>query len=426
MTAPAGLPGENPRGRSSADLLNLGLALAIPLASSIALTFLTAAWLGVEGRGQFALVTGTSTLLASLLFGSLHIGVARATHQHSREGAFASVVYPVCALAAGFSVLALLAWPIIPSFSFGQYNQSDIVLIAITTALMVASLIALRSIQALGASRVYRNALIVQSATSLLLGVAGAAGTRSAYVVVGAWSVAVIASTVYGIVAVGRVFPYVRTLGTPPIRSRKLALQLSLAPHMASMGQQLLLRGDIVVLGALSTSIAIGLYSVATPIASLVWVIAEAISLYALQRAVSTPKGAVMKLWHRVLKMYLVGGLLATLAVAAGTVVLLPLALPDFRGAVPLVLLLLPGAFVQGFARVSLGVLSAHGGRKLQSALGLAAAILGLSYVPMIALYGVTGAAIASSSIYLIYTGVVLWFVRGALSEATSGVGPQP
>ena len=85
--------------------------------------------------------------------------------------------------------------------------------------------------------------------------------------------------------------------------------------------------------------------------------------------------------------------------------------------AVQLILILLPGVLVQGYARIGLASIVTSGANRALILIGLSSALLCAFYIPFVHAGGVMGAAIASSAIYGLQPVVVFLVVRNVMKK---------
>jgi O-antigen/teichoic acid export membrane protein len=91
---------------------------------------------------------------------------------------------------------------------------------------------------------------------------------------------------------------------------------------------------------------------------------------------------------------------------------LIPALLPQYSAAIPLILILLPGVLVQGWARINLSSILTTGSVRAPVIIGVSSAALSLLYIPFVMLGGVVGAAVASTLIYALQTLIVVAVTR--------------
>ena len=369
-------------------VVDLLLAQASNIASSLVVTFVTAAVLGAEGRGEVAFVLAVGSLAAAISFGSLHMSVVHAEERGHGDARRTGLVVALASAAAAFSVLAVAA---VLSGGDGALT-SQLLWAACGAFLGTVNLFVLRLAQALGQDSRFRDAAALQGLTFAALGCAAVYLTREPRDVYIAWIVSMIASTAFA----ARGVEWSASAGAPTPRRRMVTDAWS--AHVGTLGVQVLNRANIVALGVSAPSSEVGLYSVAAPLAEATWILSEALSLLAFRAAArSGPQEARRGGVSRQLVVTASGAL----AVALGAAVAIPVFLPDFEDAVPLIFVLLPGVVVQGLARVAMARLAGHQRNDLMIRIGAASAVASLLYVPA-ASHGAMGMAVTASVLYVV------------------------
>ena len=388
-------------------LPELFLSQVVPITASLLVTFAVAKILGPGGRGQLAFIMGAANLAGAIAFGSLQVGVTYA-HKTGDQSALKRALR----LGASASVVTILCGIGISALSFrinGEPQRAiDLMVGTIGAALVSMNLVVLRVRQGLGDARKFLIAGSIQSGIYATLGIPVAFVSRSPIAVVGCWYVGLIISTIYGL----RGFDRPSVGPTRHVRSRSI-LATSWSAHLGFIGIQFLYRADIVILGFFVIREELGVYSIAAPIAELTWAIPEALSLLAFSQY-SASRSVAERVLHRalLLKLNLAAGLLGGLAIAITAWATLPILLPTYVAAVPLIFILLPGVVIQGAARISFSMLVSTGARKPVFLVGLISIALCVLYVPFSAIWGITGAAVASTIIYTAQAILVLTIAR--------------
>ena len=300
----------------------------------------------------------------------------------------------VCAVGA---VAVLVGQP----SGMGLYTGPTMVQILVGLALTVALLFLTRTVQGMGDASSYRHLMLLHAGlyfagTVFCLVVLG---RRSPLSVTIPWLAATAITSLMGVVSLRRVLRRVRWL---PTGAGVTAVAASIAAHSGSVTQQLAYKADLFILGWFVSAAAVGLYTLATSIAEVVWVVPEVLALSVF--ADETVRGAVgwEEMTRRRVRQALMCSAVAVVAVLAGGAIVLFYIVPGYRGSFVLLALLLPGVLAGAAARVVLAALTARDERSLLRRAAVAnLAIAGL-YLPAITLAGVTGAAIASTLIYLL------------------------
>ena len=391
-----------------AKFSNLLMAQLFPLLSSVITTFVTAAVLGVAERGTLSLIVSAAGLIGAIAFLSIQVGVVRSYRtgdlSSPRRGGLLVSGIALVVFVSG-SIVALT----VPSLRVGQFTAPMLFLVSCGGALVTWNLGVLRIRQGLGQSTLYRNAWLIQSVVYPVLGIPVAILTRSAYATVLCWFVALVSSTIFVLCHRAPHEPGAQSTYRTPL-SRIVGD--SAAAHTGVVGQQLMHSADVVVLGFFASATAVGLYSVAVPIAGLIWVVSEALSLLAFDVSGRSTADQAARNLGRLARLNLLFGIAAAVVIAIASFTLLPLILPAYRDAAPLVLLLLPGVVIQGYARIALSSMMAHSRRRTLVVIGVVSASLSLLYIPAVIMFGAVGAAAGSTVIYALQTLFVFLVVR--------------
>ena len=210
----------------------------------------------------------------------------------------------------------------------------------------------------------------------------------------------------------------------PAVRPRLRERDLGLARHALAMGLRyhpgyialyLLLRVDVLILNALTSTAAVGLYSVAVMLMELTRTTADSIAQVTLHRQMRGDHESATALTVRTARLaaLLAFGSVGLMCVAAPFLVPAVYG-PAFGGAVAPLLALAPGLVALGATR-TLGSFLLRLHRPLVTS-GLAVVALSANVVLnliMIPMWGIVGCAVASSITYCALAGMqVMWFVR--------------
>ncbi len=386
---------------------DLFLSQAFSLCASLVVTFASAELLGPAGRGQLAFIMAVANLGGAVAFGSLHVGITYA-HKSGDDtalkrglslGVLASLVTFIIGLV--FIIADLL-------LSGGSPRVYEMALGTVGAAFVCSNLVVLRVRQGLGDAHQFRVAWSIQSGFYAVTALPAAFLFRSATAVILCWLVGLILGTGYALRG------YFRAITVPKrhFSTREIATT-SLAAHTGFTGIQLLYRADLVILSFFVTRGQLGIYSIAVPLAELTWVVSEALSLSAFSHYEAN-ESADSRIKHRarLLRINMASGLLGAICIGPAAWLLMPHLLPRYVDAVPLIFILLPGVIVQGAARITFSTLVSGGARKPAVTVGLVSAALCLIYIPFCDRWGITGAAAASTTIYVTQAIVVVAISR--------------
>jgi O-antigen/teichoic acid export membrane protein len=171
----------------------------------------------------------------------------------------------------------------------------------------------------------------------------------------------------------------------------------------------LLLRVDVLILNAFRSAAEVGVYSIAVAIAEKIWLITAVLSQVAFPHISSATSTEAAAETGRISRQALLVGLGSAGAVALASWLGLRLVFGDaYSGALPLLLLLLPGVIAQPISRaVDVYVAGFRHQPLLASLIALAVMLVGLPiYLATIGAYGAMGAAIGTSVVYLLQAGI--------------------
>lgn len=384
------------------DLRMLAVAQIAPLPIQIGLSLLTAAVLMPSERGSAVFVVGAGAIGASILFGSFHVGAVAALKAGDRA-AFRRVSACVTGLAAAFALAA--GWVAVERpAGIGLYTANNLVLILAGLSLSIILLNCSRTMQGLGQTASYRTVNLLYA----VIHAGGAAvallplGIRDARAVTLPWLAALLVTVVVSLwlfaAAVRRAGCPVRDLQQLPTLQ---SVRSSLAAHGASLSQQIAYRSDLFLLGIFSTAALVGIYTLSTSLAEVVWIVPEivALSVFA-DDEVRHGERWRANVARRLRSVLLVTAALAGLLVAGAALLLLVL-LPAYSASFPLLLVLLPGMVLASGARVIMAALTARDERVLLMRAAVGTLALSVLYVPAIAMYDVFGAAALAPIVYI-------------------------
>ncbi|MGY1735324.1 hypothetical protein [Geodermatophilus sp. SYSU D00684] len=385
--------------------LDLFVAQVVPLGATFALTLVSAALLGPERRGVLTYLMTGATLSGALAYGSLHVPVVAALRDGDR-----STLRHGIRLVGGFSVgLAVtgLALVLVGEAQRTGTAHSDVVTTGWALAggaLVVAQLFANRVLQGLGRNRGYQVTIVVQS----LLYLAGAgvvlATSRSPMLVFAAWALSVLVSL--GVAATQlarhlRGHPERLSPGGGSPWTWRRFLRSATANNVGSIGQMVMLRADVLVVGLLLGPTAAGIYGIALSLTELALIVPEAFALSVFSSRARMDAARWEGQLHRTVRLNAAVAGLAVVGIAGAAVVLSLGPLSAYEGLVPLVLIVLPGAVVAGYSRIALSALQALGRQSAVATFGVLALVLAAGYVPGTWLGGTTGTAVVSTVAYL-------------------------
>lgn len=247
---------------------------------------------------------------------------------------------------------------------------------------------------------------VLQCGALLLL---ATAGKLSPGVVVALWAVSMTAPLA---VLVPAVRPRLRRWDR---RLAREALDRGLRYHLGLASLFLLFRSDILILDGLTTTAAVGLYSLAVNLADLTRLVTDAIAQIALPRQLGTDDRGAAAATLAVTRLTAVAALASVAAMCVAAPPLIPLVYgASFAGSVPSLLALAPGLLALGATRPLGAYLLRLDRPMLASAMSVAALAVNVALnFALVPLYGIVGSAVASS---VAYAGLAClqagWFLR--------------
>lgn len=212
-----------------------------------------------------------------------------------------------------------------------------------------------------------------------------------------------------------------RELGAPDHGARAVTwrayLRSALANNVGSVGQMVVLRGDVLVVGLLLGAADVGVYGIALSLTELTLVLPEVLALSVFGNRARRDVAAWRVEVRRAVRWQLLLAALSAGAVLAAAVVLARGPLTDYRGLVPLVAIVLPGAVLAGYTRIALAALQAQNDGAAVWRFGVLCLVLAAGYVPATLWAGTTGTAVASSVAYAVGALFLQRALRRALRE---------
>jgi O-antigen/teichoic acid export membrane protein len=288
-------------------------------------------------------------------------------------------------------------------------------------ALVVSQLFANRVLQGMGRNRGYQVTIVVQSA--VYLGGAGLvlATTRSPLLVFAAWALSVLVGLAVAGLQLARYLagrPEQVPAGGSDWTWRRF-LRSATANNVGSIGQMVMLRADVLVVGVLLGPTAAGIYGIALSLTELALIVPEAFALSVFSSRARMDVTRWEGQLHRTVRLNTAVSALAVVGIAGAAVVLSLGPLSAYEGLVPLVLIVLPGAVFAGYSRVALSALQALNRQSAVATFGVLALVLAVGYVPGAWLGGTTGTAVVSTVAYLVTALYLRTTLRSALRPGT-------
>jgi O-antigen/teichoic acid export membrane protein len=411
-----------PRSFVRTTLALVGTRVAVLVSGLIASVLMTRI-LGPEGRGQYAVVV--AMVGAAVAIG--HCSVEQSQVYLAGRGA------NIKALTANAMVLALILGTVAAGmtalvavvFAYPYrgalgHPALPIALLAIPVTMIVLWTNGLLILE--GRTRVMNRAVLLGGLVQVALYVGMAVAHRfTVTTVVLAWTLAT-------------AVPLLLTL--PGLRPRRVDIRIRLAReaigfglryHLSLVSFFLLLRIDVLMLGAIKDDRAVGLYALAVTLIELTNLVTDAVSTAVLQRQTSLPLEESGRFTARVVGL---SGVLAVVA-AAGLVAASPALVPlifgaDFRGSLPALFALAPGVVALAMARSAGGYLLRRNRPLVNSVIALTALGVNVALnLLLIPLWGIVGTGVASSIAYILLSGSYLTWLRHAAGVGIGDFRPR-
>ncbi|RZU34125.1 lipopolysaccharide biosynthesis protein [Blastococcus saxobsidens] len=382
---------------------------------------LSARWLGPADRGSLVLATTLATLL--LLLSGLGVGTgARVVLAEPSTwwtwpryvvlaGAMA-VPHGFVALVVGLPVLGVLTDP----------DPATQALFVLYSALALSASLLREGLHGRGLHRQGIGLDVLAAAIQLVLTAAIHHAGRLTVATALAAASACLVLTVLGQLAVGQ-----RGSGQGPrlgcswrvlLTQGRMFVAFSLPGLVTSLGQSFVIHGDRLVLGAVGSSAAVGVYSAASSLAALAWFIPAAFTGVLTRRVAATGS---LQAWERSWKPFVASSaVLACVTGSLGTMIFPLLLGADYRegaslvavlsiAAIPYAVYQYDSAACQGLRDLKTGTLGALSGSLLVLVV----------LVPIIIEFGPPGAAVGMIAVYTAMAAVARFRLRRLQNHAT-------
>jgi O-antigen/teichoic acid export membrane protein len=367
--------------------------------------------LGPDGRGAYAVlvtVTTTALNLGHLSIEESHVTLWSRVRDSDAITAnsllFGIVLGGLCSVAGAVVVLSL-GPGIVPVPGHGLLAVALVVIPCAMCERLLARIMVLRA-------RIEINNWSGLLSVSLHCGalyVLGATGSLTLWWVVVLWTASVA-------MPLALLLPAAR----PRLRSRDIglarrALRMGLRYHIGLVSVFLLLRLDILILNAMTTSVAVGLYAVAVTVMELSRVAPDAIANLATPRQLEGDEESAAAFTVRATRLAaLVAAVCTGLTCVAAPVVIPAVYGWAFAGSIGPLLGLAPGLWIIGASRPVVTFLLRLDRPLLNSATAIAALAVNVGLnLMLIPSYGIMGSAFASSLGYATLAALqIAWFAR--------------
>ena len=400
-------PGPGRLGLETFLLRSLTYVLSVPASVALARS------LGPSGRGSYQLAVNTSLVVLTVVLLGVPQAIFRAWGEKPPGELLASARLAAIVLApAGFAV-CMAAWALGHHGVFESVPVWAFVLVAASIAPQIhagALIVALQSAQR---SRKVNTAMAI-------------AGLTQSFVILGlavAGRLTVVSTAVTYVMSLALqwflLLRAVRRVAVPtsraPWRDGMALVRSGLVFQGFIVAQFLLLRLDVVLLGAISGVREVGIYTVAVLLAELVWLLTDALAQVSVQETASADPASGIEFGLRATRMAIVLSTGGAIAVAAGApFIVTRLFGAEFSDAASATAALLPGIIAMAIWRATAPAIVKFASPVTQPLLaGTALAINVVCNLLLDARFGAIGASAASSISYV--AGAVLavgWLLR--------------
>jgi O-antigen/teichoic acid export membrane protein len=375
-------------------------------------TIVVARALGPQGRGAYAVLVTVST--TAVILGNLSIDASHTSlWSQDRIRNVASIVtnsllfgLVVGTLSAAATALAvvMLGATVVPVPSYGVLALALAAIPCSMTSLYLNNVLTLRG----RIETVNWGGLLGVCVPGAALVLLAAAGRLTLGWVVALWTVST-ALPLATLIPATR--PRLRDYDRVLVRR---ALGMGLRYHIGSTSLFLLLRADILILNALTSTVAVGLYAVAVSLVELTRVAADSIAQVILSHQMGGDGDSAAALTARITRLNLLLAFGSVGLMCATAPFLIPFVYgPAFSGSVAPLLALAPGLIALATTRMISGFLLRLQRPLLRSGTALIALVVNVSLnLALIPRYGIIGCAIASSVSYCALSGMhTAWFL---------------
>lgn len=381
-------------------------AQIVALGVNFIVSVLIARTLGPEGKGQLSVLQQVPGVLMVLL----NFGLAYSNFYFVGRGK------QPAGEALGNSVLAALAAgvigaPVVWLLTIGPLAVVPDLPVAgaiVAAVLLPVSLVASFAVSVGNGLGLLKKAslanMVATGLTLLLVLVAYALGQLNVTAVL---AISVITGVASMSLVVAAMRPRLGRLAVRTAAFRESA-KYSVKSYLGNLAGYLNYRLDIILVGYLAGAASVGVYSIAVTFAELMWYVPNALATSIQAKTMSVEEDDATAIAARTSR--LTSALMLLVCVAAATLIAPVISVfygSEFVPAVTPFLLLLPGVWVMGVAKILSGHLAGHG--RLYPAVSLLAAILNVAAnLLLIPLMGIAGAALAST---ISYTLAGLWYL---------------
>jgi O-antigen/teichoic acid export membrane protein len=391
-------------GNFATQSISLGIALVG--------TIITSRELGPDGRGVVAIVTLMPTLGASVLSLGLNTAIVRFIASGKltlTQAAQNAAVFTIAASAVG-----ILAWALCRLFnpallppalvSFPRMEFSLVLYLLGIVDLFVSSLLqGCKDVPALNRAQIWSSlALLAFLAVLVSVFEMGVLGALLSYLASSLTKITINSCSIWRNQATLRFAPQAHSLAS--------LVSYAMRCHVGNIVQLVNYRFDMIALSHVASDSQVGIYSVATRIAELLWLFPKSVSFvhFAEASSGSTSQRSLRLQVAATAAIVLLSG--ALLAVVARQLIRLVFG-EEFVDATRPLFWLIPGVAALGCTKILSADLAGRGHPGLNSiCAALGCVITVLATIPLYRIFGITGAAMASSISYITIASCVGYF----------------
>ncbi|MBI5231287.1 MAG: oligosaccharide flippase family protein [Coriobacteriales bacterium] len=383
-----------------------GAAMVFRQAANFVISILIARGLGPTGKGEIALLqqyAGVAALIMGLGFEGAHAYFVGRRGRRPAEAIADSLLFVAAISLVGVPAVWAIVRYLVPALK----GVPGPVLVVASLAVVPMLLAGLVSGVLIGEGRVRSQAFATASASVVplaLIGFAAATGRLTVF-----WA---ISATVAGL-ALSAIVALIATragkLPSPSWRRMREEISYAWRSYVQNVAGYLELRQDVLLLGILSSSAAVGVYTTGVSFSELIYFVPQTVMVALTARSFQEEPESGAELTMRVTRLLIAFSFVLTAGLALIVRPLIALAFgPEFVNASIVFALLVPGILSWALSSQLQAYLATHG--RLFPGLGAIALALNLTLnLVLIPRFGMYGAAVATSISYSFGNGYVTW-----------------
>ena len=379
-------------------------AQVMMLMAGVLNNFLVARMAGPDGKGLFyslQLFAGTALVVANFGIGPAAVYHFRRDDGFSVADITAGLLWPSLLLGCiPLVLMAILRQTPVTLFHTGVWGGAAMLAFAAVPAFTLVWNLSYLYL-AKGEMAGY-NLLRASQSTLFAIVLLGLflANVTQLRVLVSGWIVAVWLPALLALIVLGR------TVGIWTMPSRRFvkhAFEFGWRSHLGAVVQYMQHRADVVLIMYFLPLRDLGVYSLAIGLVELLWYVPQSVSQVLMPHVASSTEADADSLTSAFCRASVTAAALLSLMLAVASTVVIPWLVPAFRGAIPVIWILLPGAVVASIFKVLSSDLNGRG-QPLKTlfppATALVFSVAGCIYA--IPRFGIIGAAVVTSLAYLL------------------------